>query len=75
MYSMRTRAAAITTRPLNNIMQPMHSLSRFQWVGQPPYISPSWYPGGPANLQGPGTTTKGGKGRQSSRYRAPQRGL
>ena len=50
-YSIPVRASGLATRPLINIQQPMHSLTRFQWVQQPRYIDPSWYPGEPATQQ------------------------
>jgi hypothetical protein len=40
-YSIPVRAAGIATRPLSNITQPMHPLTRFQWVNQSPYTDPS----------------------------------
>lgn len=53
-YSMSIRASMIITRPLKNITQPMHSLTRFQWVDKPTYVSPS-------SLQPSGTLESRGK--------------
>ena len=43
MYSIASRAYYITTRPLYNVLQPMHPLTRYQWVQLPTYVPP---PGG-----------------------------
>jgi hypothetical protein len=40
MYSIASRAYYITTRPLYNVLQPMHPLTRYQWVQLPTYVSP-----------------------------------
>ena len=49
-YTIPVRTSGLTTRPLSNILQPMHSTSRFLWVTGLSYVDPSWYPGEPQSV-------------------------
>jgi hypothetical protein len=48
-YTLKGRAAMLTSRPLNNTQYIYHPTSRFLWVGQPWYVDPTWYPGKPSS--------------------------
>jgi hypothetical protein len=48
MYSIGIRSLGIETRPLFNLLQPMHPCSRYTWVQKPSY-SGSQSPQGTVN--------------------------
>ena len=58
-YSIPVRVAGLITRPLSILSSPTHPLSRFQYVQQPPYIPPPWYPGYTPPIPEPPGTVEG----------------
>jgi hypothetical protein len=69
-YSIAIRGSMITARPLTNVLQPMHPTSRFLWVGQRPYVPPTWYPNQPGTANAMANRAKTLAGRN---IRDPQR--